>query len=80
MDVSVRDADIQYARVFASMHCSPMIWSSAADTPWIRPSLSGVASAEVNVEDVDIVEGRREGMGDASRLCMGVVSRGLPLG
>lgn len=72
--------DKQYARVFASMHCSPMAWSSAADRPWIRPSLSGRASAEVNVVGVDIVEGRREERGDALRCAMmRALSRGEPL-
>jgi hypothetical protein len=55
-----------------------MICSSCADTPWINPSLSGTASAEV--KDVgDMVEGRREGAKrDAASFDGGVVGRGWP--
>jgi hypothetical protein len=56
----VFDSDSQYAFVFASIHCSPMICSSSAETLWINPSLSGEASADVN-EVVDIVRERERG-------------------
>lgn len=59
--------NIQYALVFASMHCSPITCSSCAETPWIKPFSSLTGSAATGLKEVvDMAKGR-EGKSELAR-------------